>query len=130
MVSMQAKISIAEGESEIGYTGWKVVLAGFFGVMVSFAAIIPYTFGLYLKPLSSVFGWHRESISAAFSIAALTVAAVSPALGYLLDRYGPRKIILPCIFFFSAAFASLALLTNHIAHFYAVFFVLGVVGNG
>jgi MFS family permease len=31
---------------------------------------------------------------------------------------------------FSAAFASLALLTNNIAHFYAVFLVLGVAGNG
>ena len=27
-------------ESEIAYPGWKVVLAGFFGVMVSFAAIV------------------------------------------------------------------------------------------
>ncbi len=130
MALTQTKTSLIECESCIGYPGWRVVLAGFFGVMVSFAAIIPYTFGLYLKPLSLSFGWRRESISAAFSIAALTVAAVSPALGYLLDRYGPRRTILPCIFFFSAAFASLALLTNSIAHFYAVFFVLGVVGNG
>lgn len=117
-------------ESRLGYPGWRVVLAGFFGVMVSFAAVIPYTFGLYLKPLSATFGWNRESISVAFSIAALMVAVCSPALGLLLDRQGPRRVILPCIVLFSAAFASLALLTNHIAHFYAVFFVLGVVGNG
>jgi len=130
MALTQTETSLMECESRIGYPGWRVVLAGFFGVMVSFAAIIPYTFGLYLKPLSLSFGWRRESISAAFSIAALTVAAVSPALGHLLDRYGPRRIILPCIFFFSAAFASLALLTRSIAHFYAVFFMLGIAGNG
>ena len=121
---------MTDQESSLGYPGWKVVLAGFFGVMVSFAAIIPYTFGLFLKPLSLSFGWRRESISVAFSIAALTVAACSPALGHLLDRYGPRRIILPCILLFSSAFASLALLTNHIAHFYAVFLLLGIVGNG
>ena len=34
-------------ESQIAYSGWKVVLAGFFGVMVSFAAIVPYTCLLY-----------------------------------------------------------------------------------
>ena len=39
-------------ESAIAYPGWKVVLASFFGIMVSFAAIVPYTFGLFLKPLS------------------------------------------------------------------------------
>jgi hypothetical protein len=74
-------------ESEVAYPGWKVVFAGFFGVLVSFAAIVPYTFGLFLKPLSLSFGWHREATSAGFSIAALTVAAASPGLGFLLDRH-------------------------------------------
>jgi MFS family permease len=117
-------------ESEIAYPGWRIVLAGFFGVMVSFAAIVPYTFGLFLKPLAASFGWHREATSAGFSIAALTVAAASPGLGFLLDRYNPRRIILPCIAIFSAAYASLALLTPHLSHFYLTFFVIGLVGNG
>jgi MFS family permease len=117
-------------ESEIAYPGWKIVLAGFFGVMVSFAAIVPYTFGLFLKPLTSSFGWHREATSAGFSIAALTLAAASPGLGFLLDRYKPRRVILPCIVVFSAAYASLALLTPHLLHFYLTFFVIGLVGNG
>jgi len=123
-------LSTVASESRLDYAGWRVVLAGFFGVMVSFAAIIPYTFGLFLKPLSVSFGWHREALSAGFSIAALTVAAASPGLGYLLDRFGPRKIILPCIAIFSIVLASLALLTPHILHFYAAFFFLGLVGNG
>src|ERR1700684_2709785 len=117
-------------ESQISYPGWKIGLPGFFGVMVSFAAIVPYTFGLFLKPLTASFGWHREATSAGFSIAALTVAAASPGLGFLLDRYHPRRIILPCIGVFSAAYASLALLTPHLSHFYLTFFVIGLVGNG
>jgi hypothetical protein len=40
-------------ESRLAYPGWKVVLAGFFGVAVSFASIVPYTFGLFLKRLES-----------------------------------------------------------------------------
>jgi predicted MFS family arabinose efflux permease len=117
-------------ESQISYPGWKIVLAGFFGVMVSFAAIVPYTFGLFLKPLTASFGWHREAASAGFSIAALTVAAASPGLGFLLDRYKPRRIILPCIAVFAVAYASLAALTPHLLHFYLTFFVIGLVGNG
>ena len=117
-------------ESAIAYPGWKVVLASFFGIMVSFAAIVPYTFGLFLKPLSESFGWHREATAAGFSIAALTLAAASPGLGFLLDRYKPRRIVLPCIVAFSAAYASLALLTPHLMHFYLTFFVIGLVGNG
>ena len=117
-------------ESQITYPGWKIVLAGFSGVMVSFAAIVPYTFGLFLKPLAESFGWHREATSAGFSIAALTLAAASPGLGFLLDRYKPRRIILPCIAVFSAAYASLAWLTPHLLHFYFTFFLIGLVGNG
>jgi MFS family permease len=117
-------------ESHLSYPGWKVVLAGFFGVMVSFAAVVPYTFGLFLKPLSLAFGWHREDISAGFSVAALTLAAASPGLGFLLDRHKPRRIILPCILVFSAAYASLAWLTPHLLHFYLTFFLIGLVGNG
>jgi MFS family permease len=117
-------------EGKLSYPGWKIVLASFFGIMVSFAAIVPYTFGLFIKPLAESFGWHREATSAGFSITALTLAAASPGLGFLLDRYKPRRIVLPCIVVFSAAYASLALLTPNLLHFYFTFFVIGLVGNG
>ena len=117
-------------ETRWSYPGWKIVLAGFFGVMVSFAAIIPYTFGLFIKPLSQTFGWHREAISAGFSIAALTVAAASPGLGILLDKFGPRRVVLPCIAVFSVALASLAWLSPSRTRFYITFFIIGLVGNG
>jgi len=120
----------ADSESRLSYPGWKIVLAGFFGVMASFVAVVPYTFSLFLKPLSLAFGWHREAISAGFSIAALTMGAASPGLGFLLDRFGPRRIILPCILVFSFAYASLALLTPHLIHFYLAFFFIGLVGSG
>ena len=110
--------------------GWRVVLAAYFGVMVSFGSLLVFTFSIFLKPLSSEFGWSRESISAAFGFAALTVAICSPPLGSLLDRYGPRRLILPCMAVFGVAFASLGLLTPHLFHLYAVFVLLGVVGNG
>ena len=123
-------VTIVRSESSLAYAGWKVVLAGFFGVMGSFAAVVPYTFGLFLKPLSADFGWRREAISAGFSIAALTVAAASPVLGLLLDRLGPRRIVFPCIAIFCGGYLSLAWLTPRLIHFYLAFFLIGLVGNG
>jgi MFS family permease len=58
------------------------------------------------------------------------VAACSPPIGYLLDHYPARRIILPCLAVFGCAFASLALMTSHLWHLYAIFLVLGIVGNG
>ena len=117
-------------ENSIRYPGWGVCVAAFVGVMVSFAAIMPYTFSLFIEPLAKAFGWHREAISSAFGIAAITVAVFSPGIGTLLDRYPPRRIILPSILVFAAAYASLSLLTPNISRFYLTYFVLGVVGNG
>lgn len=117
-------------ESQLGYPGWRVAAASAVGVFVSFASLLVYTFAIFLKPLSQEFGWSREAVSAAFGIAAMTVAVVSPALGYLFDRIEPRRIIVPSLIVFGGAFASLSLLTPHLWHLYAVFFVLGIVGNG
>lgn len=110
--------------------GWRVVLAAYCGAMVGFGSLLVFTFGIFLKPLTAAFGWSRESVSAAFGFAAITVAVCSPALGHLLDRFGPRKVILPCMSVFGVAFASLGLLTPSLLHLYAVFVLLGAVGNG
>jgi predicted MFS family arabinose efflux permease len=107
-----------------------VAIAASVGVFVSFASLLVYTFGVFLKPFTEEFGWSREAVSASFGIAAMTVAVCSPPLGYLLDRVNPKRIILPCLIVFGCAFASLSLLTPRLWQLYATFFVLGVVGNG
>lgn len=117
-------------EEQLRYPGWRVAGAASFGVFVSFASVVVYTFGVFLRPLSETFGWSREAVSAAFAIAAMTVAVCSPILGVLLDRYGPRRVILPCLAVFGVSLISLGWLTPHLGHLYAVFFALGVVGNG
>ena len=116
-------------ESSPRYAGWQVAAASGVGVFVSFASLLVYTFGVFLKPIAEEFGWSREAVSAAFGIAAMTVAVCSPPLGYLLDRNRPQRIIVPGLIVFGCAFASLSLLTAHLWHLYAVFFVFGIVGN-
>jgi MFS family permease len=119
-----------QDESSFAYPGWRVALASGAGVLVGFASLLVYTFGIFLKPVTEEFGWSRQAASLAFSIAALMIAACSPLLGHLLDRVGARRVILPCVTVFGCAFASLALLTPHLWHLYAIFAILGAVGNG
>lgn len=121
---------VRAAEEDLSYPGWRVVAASAAGVYVSFASLFVYTFGILLKPLAETFGWSREGISAGFGVAALMIAICSPLLGQLFDRYGPRRVILPCLTVFGLAFASLALLTPHLWHLYATLAVLGMVGNG
>ena len=117
-------------ESDRGYYGWRVVFAAGLGVMVGFGSLFVYTFGVFMKPLGVEFGWSREAISRGFGFAALMVAVTSPTLGQWLDRYGPRRVILPCMTIFGCGVASLALLRPHLWQFYATCILLGMVGNG
>jgi MFS family permease len=113
-------------EGSLRYAGWGVLAGAFTGVMVSFAPIVPYTFSLFLDPLHAAFGWKREAMGGAFALAAITVALVSPLIGLLLDRFPPRRIILPAILAFALALASLSRLGSHIGQFYLTFLVLGL----
>lgn len=117
-------------ESQLSYPGWWVTIASFFGVMAGFGSLIVYTFGIFLKPLQAEFGWPREKLGAAFACASFTLGLCSPVLGHLLDRYGPRRVIVACVAVFGTALGSLAFLTPHLAHIFVVFVVIGAVGNG
>ena len=117
-------------ESDFHYYGWRVVLAACFGVMAGFGSLFVYTFSVFVKPLASQFGWSREAISGGFAIAAVTLGIASPVLGRLIDRLGPRRIILLCMTIYACGILSLALLHFGVGQFYATCFVLGLVGNG
>ena len=117
-------------ESVLKYYGWRVVLAACFGVMAGFGSLFVYTFSVFVKPLAAEFGWSREAISSGFAIAAVTLGLISPLLGRWIDRFGPRRIILPCMTIYVCAFTSFALLRSGIWQFYLTCFILGLVGNG
>jgi MFS family permease len=117
-------------ERDFKYYGWRVVLAACLGVMGGFGSLFVYTFTVFVKPLGAEFGWNRESVSLGFAIAAMTVGLTSPLIGRLLDWFGPRRVILPCMTVFGCAVASLALVRSGLWQFYVTCFVIGVVGNG
>jgi MFS family permease len=122
----------ATSESEIHVSagaGRRVFTAAYFGLMVNFGSLLVFSFSTFLNPLGAAFGWSRESVSASFGFAALTVAVCSPALGRLLDRHPPRRIIVPCMALFGLSYASLGFLKPRLVHLYAVFILMGRVGN-
>lgn len=111
------------------YPGWRVVLMSALAAMAGFASVLIYSFGVLLKPLGAEFGWSRATVSIAFAWASFTLGLSSPVLGLLLDRFGPRRVILPCVAVFGIALGSLALLSGSLIQFYGTFIVIGAVGN-
>jgi len=74
------------------YWGWWIVLA----IMITFT--LSYgsrnAFSVFLKPLSQQFGWSRGATSLAFTINLWVYAASAPLFGWLLDKYGPKPLML------------------------------------
>ena len=128
--SKESDLAFYQNESNLNYYGWRVVLAACLGVMAGFGSLFVYTFTVFVKPLGAAFGWNRESVSLGFAIAALTVGLSSPLIGHLIDRFGPRRIVLPCMTMFGCGVVSLALLGSRLWQFYLTCLVIGVVGNG
>lgn len=51
-----------------------------------------YGMQVFFNPIISTFGWSRTVVSGAFSLQRLEGSIEAPVLGFLLDRFGPRRI--------------------------------------
>ena len=75
------------------FYGWWICLGGAF-VMAMSSGINFHGFGNFIIPLSREFGWSRTTVSAIFSFARLEAGFIGPAEGWVVDRIGPRKLML------------------------------------
>lgn len=75
------------------YYGWWVVM-GALAATALFGGLYTWSFGLYFAPVETAFGWTRTEVSLGVSIALLAAGAVSPFVGRLADRQGPRLVVL------------------------------------
>ena len=71
--------------------GWLVVIGTFLILTMGFGSA--YSFGTFFTPLQDQFGASRAAVSAAFSLAILTLFSVGPLTGTLADRLGPRVLV-------------------------------------
>jgi MFS family permease len=73
------------------FYGWIVVAVAF--VTMGLAVNARTAFSLLFAPILAEFGWDRGVTAGAFSFGFLVTAAVSPVLGRLVDRRGPRLML-------------------------------------
>ena len=79
---------------------WVVVLAA--GVANIVSATASYAFGLFLVPISQDMGWSRGQVSMVYALQFLTFAATALGAGWMADRFGLRKVLLPAAGLFAA----------------------------
>jgi OFA family oxalate/formate antiporter-like MFS transporter len=57
-------------------------------------ANLQYGWTLFVNPITDKYGWTRAAIQVAFTIFVLTETWLVPVEGYLVDRFGPRPVVL------------------------------------
>ena len=107
------------------FYGWIVVAVVFVTMAVGVNART--AFSLLFPPILDEFGWSRGVTAGAFSFGFLVSAVLSPALGKLMDRRGPR-VVMELGVAAMAAGLLLVTLTREPWHLYATLGVL--VGAG
>jgi len=107
------------------FYGWVIVAVAFVTMGVGVNART--AFSLLFPPILDEFGWERGVTAGAFSFGFLVSAVLSPSLGRLMDRRGPRVVIELGVGLMAAGLM-LAPLARQPWHLYATLGVL--VGGG
>ena len=111
------------------FYGWWVVLACAVGLFWG-PPVTVFCFPVFLKPLMQDFHAGRAAVSLGFTLHLLAIAVSAPLAGWLIDRYGSRKVILLA----TSMFGSILLLnkpfSTNLWRFYFFNIALGLVGNG
>src|SRR5271163_3878271 len=73
------------------FYGWIIVAVTFVTMAIGVNART--AFSLFFPPIVDEFGWERGVTAGAFSFGFVVSAAVSPLIGRLMDRAGPRAVM-------------------------------------
>jgi MFS family permease len=104
------------------FYGWYIVGA-FFLISVYCSGVVNIGFTALIEPIVDEFHWSYALVSVAASIRGLESGLMAPVAGFLLDRWGPRKLV-----FTGTALMGLGLLllsrTSSLAMFYGSFILV------
>ncbi|MGH7356105.1 MAG: MFS transporter [Candidatus Rokuibacteriota bacterium] len=100
-----------------------LIVVGAVWVILAIASGLYFSFPIFFVALLEEFGWSRGATAAAFSISSIVQGILSPAVGMLVDRVGPRRVMLggACLLGCSCVLAS------RIASLWSLYVVVGVL---
>ena len=120
--------SIMNGRNRIFY-GWWILLAATVGLAVSPAPIAFYSIGVLMQPLSEAYGWSKSEISLAATLLTVAIVLTTPVIGILVDRIGPKKVLIPSMLGFALSLFALSFAAS-LTTFHILYFFMGVICAG
>ena len=109
---------------------WRIVFASMIALLCGASTLTIFGLGMFVKPLQTEFGWSLTQISLANTIVSLSCVVSSIAQGILIDRFGPRRIVLISVPLLGLCFASMYFLPNDLRLFYLAWMLIPLLGVG
>ncbi len=106
------------------FYGWWVVVASFF-IAVYTGGVVFFGFTAIFEPIAHEFGWEYAQVSVAASLRGLEMGFLAPVVGILVDRLGPRRLIVGGVFIVALGLFLLSR-TSSLAMFYLAFGVMSI----
>jgi len=116
--------------SEASRAGILTTLGATVGLALGPSVIANLTVTAYITPIEQEFGWLRSDISFAFSIVAYMIVVMSPLQGLLVDRFGPRRVVLTSIPLFALSLAAIYFTPANIYVYYLLWALVPIAGLG
>lgn len=93
------------------FYGWWVVAAG--GTVQGYTSAVFFRgFQAFFDPIVETFGWSRGATAAALSLQRTEGGLISPFVGTLLDRFGPRRVMAFGVTITGASFVLMSQVTS------------------
>ncbi len=106
------------------FYGWWIVAAGA-GIQLLQSSLLGQAYGAYVVLLRDDFGWSKTALAAASSLREAESGITSPVQGWLLDRFGPRRVARVGVIIFAAGFMLFSQVDSLLT-FYLAFFVMSI----
>jgi MFS family permease len=110
------------------------------GILTTFGSVVGLAFGPsviavlaispFIPPIEAEFGWSRVQVSLAVTIVSYMIVLVSPLQGFLVDRFGPRRVVLTSIPLFALGLAGFYFQQNNLAAYYALWALIPILSIG
>jgi len=108
------------------FYGWWIVLATNLICLIGFGTWL-YSFGVFFKPMMNEFGWTRAMTSGAASLRSIEGGVAGPVVGWAVDKYGARRVIIFGGFVSGLGFAMMPFV-NSLVGFYLAYGIVVSIG--